>query len=79
MNGAMNSKFFFECYTLCPIDIEPTFEYINKYGSRFPSTGPILGIYLGPGSQVRVQVPKYGSRFPSTDFGWLNIGGIYSM
>ena len=24
-------------------DIEPTFEYINKYG--FPSTGPILGIY----------------------------------
>ena len=36
---------------------------VPKYGShtrdlfrsRFPSTGPILGIYLGPGSQVRVQ------------------------
>ena len=28
--------------------------------SKFPSTGPILGIYLGPGSRVRVQVSKYG-------------------
>ena len=33
-------------------------EYINEY--VFPS--------MGPGSQVRVQVPEYGSRFPSTDF-----------
>ena len=33
---------------------------VPKYGSRFPSTGPILGIYLGPGSRVRVQVPEYG-------------------
>ena len=23
-------------------------------------TGPLLGIYLGPGSRVRIQVPKYG-------------------
>ena len=40
--------------------------------------GPLLGIYLSPGSRVRVQVPeygssrvqipKYGSRFSSTDF-----------
>ena len=29
--------------------------WVPKYRSRFPSTGPILGIYLGPGSQVRVQ------------------------
>ena len=50
---------------------------VPKYGSRFPSTGPILGIYLGPGSRVRVQVPKYGSRFPSTGMGWLNIGDSY--
>ena len=33
---------------------------VPEYGSRFPSTGPILGIYLGPGSRVRVQVPEYG-------------------
>jgi hypothetical protein len=39
---------------------------VPKYGSRFPSTGPILGIYLGPGSRVQVQVPEYRSRFPST-------------
>ena len=50
---------------------------VPKYGSRFPSTGPILGIYIGPGSRVRFQIPKYGSRFPSMDFGWLNIIGTY--
>ena len=66
----------FSKLSLAP-DIEPTFEYINKYG--FPSTGPILGIYLGPVSRVRVQVRKYEPRFPSTDFGWLNIGGTYRM
>ena len=60
-------------------DIEPIFEYINKYGSRFPSTGLILGIYLGPGSRVRIQVPEYRSRFPSTVMGWLNIGDSYGM
>ena len=61
--------------TVWVTDIGPTFEYINEYGSRFPSTDPILGIYLGPGSQVRVQVPKYGSRSRS----WPNIGVTYGM
>jgi hypothetical protein len=41
---------------------------VPEYGSRFPSTGPLLGFYLGPGSRVRVQVPEYVPRFPSTDF-----------
>ena len=36
---------------------------VTKRASRFPSTGPILGIYSGPGSRVWVQVPKYRSRF----------------
>ena len=31
----------FSKITVCPIDIGPTFEYINEYG--FPSTGPVLG------------------------------------
>ena len=35
-------------------------ECINEYGSRFPSTGPLIVFYLGPGSRVRVQVPEYG-------------------
>ena len=39
---------------------------VPEYGSKFPSTGPLLEFYLGPGSRVRVQVPEYGSRFPST-------------
>ena len=39
---------------------------VPKYGSRFLIMGPLLGFYLGAGSQVQVQVPKYGSRFPST-------------
>ena len=34
---------------------------VPEYGSRFLTTGPILGIYLGPGSQIQVQVSKYGS------------------
>ena len=50
---------------------------VPEYGSRFPSTGPILGIYLGPGSRVRVQVPEYRSRFPSTVRGWSNISDSY--
>jgi hypothetical protein len=48
----------FQCCTWAP-------EYINKYGSN--SMGSILGIYLGPGSQVRVQVPKYGSHRQEVD------------
>ena len=42
---------------------------IPEYGSRLPSTDPLLEIYLGPGSIVWVQVPGYGSRIPSADFG----------
>ena len=42
---------------------------VPKYGSRFPSTGPILGIYLGPGSRVRVQVPEYGNGL--AQYQWL--------
>ena len=33
---------------------------VPEYGSRFPSTGPLLVFYLGPGSRVRIQVPEYG-------------------
>ena len=33
---------------------------VPEYGSRFPSTGPLIVFYLGPGSRVRVQVPEYG-------------------
>ena len=32
---------------------------VPEYRSRFPSTGPLLVFYLGPGSRVQVQVPKY--------------------
>jgi hypothetical protein len=46
---------------------------VPEYGSRFPSTGPILRNYLVPGSRVWVQVPEYGSRSRS----WPNIGGTY--
>ena len=41
-------------------DIGPTFKFkVPEYGIRFPSTVPILGIYLGTGSRVQVQVPEY--------------------
>ena len=33
---------------------------VPKYGSRFPSTDPLLGIHLGPGSRVRIHFPEYG-------------------
>ena len=42
---------------------------VPKYGSRFPSTGPILWIYSGPGSWVRVQVPEY--RNGLAQYRWL--------
>ena len=32
---------------------------VPEYRSRFPSTGPLLVFYIGPGSRVQVQVPKY--------------------
>ena len=51
----------------------------DLFRSRFPSTGPILGIYLGPGSQVRVQVLEYGFKFLSMEMGWPNIGDSYGM
>ena len=41
-------------------DIEPNFKLnVPEYRSRFPSTGLLLGIYLGPGYRVQVQVPEY--------------------
>ena len=55
---------------------------VPDYGSRFLSMGPLLGIYLGPGSQlgpsigpgsqVWVQVLEYGSRLPNTGPGLKN-------
>ena len=36
-------------------------------------TGPILGIYLGPVSQVRVQVPEYGSHRQEVGSIWLGL------
>ena len=48
------------CRTVWVTDIEPTFRLkVPEYGSRFLSTGLLLGIYLGPGSQVQIQVPEY--------------------
>ena len=57
--------------TICPIDIEPTSEYINEYG--FPSMVQVheYGSHTrdlfrsrfpstDPGSRVQIQVSKYG-------------------
>ena len=55
------SKYDTKSFVSCVVtDIEPTFRLkVPEYGSRFPSTGLLLGICLGPGSQVQIQVPEY--------------------
>ena len=50
----------FQPVTVGVTDIEPTFKVkVPEYRSRFPSTGPLVVFYLGPGSRVQVQVPEY--------------------
>ena len=45
---------FFVCVLYSGTLVPKRVPEVTEYGSRFLSTGPLLGIYLGPGSQVQV-------------------------
>jgi hypothetical protein len=62
----LESRLFCVCSKFWEINVRVTilsqlsnWKFPSTDGSRLPSPGLLLGIYLGPGSRVQVQVPEY--------------------